>query len=356
MRLNRIWINGDSSQLYKGLIISELPPITKPLIRTTVEEVEGRDGDIVQVLGYSAYDKVAKIGVHGKYDIDEIIAFFQQDGEVIFSNEPDKYYNFKIIEQIDFERLGRFRTADVTFHCQPFKYDAVDRVYSENGRMIRPVPNIITKNGVTVHVENEKITVKGNSEGAEFFIPIAEMKAQGQYSFIARCTGTVQGYLRLINNIPSAEESFGKGYLTLKDGTSKITKTLTAEKSFNNLWLYVPEGEVDYTIYPNFQGNSTNQIEVFNRGNYFSRPIMRIGGTGDVNILINGERIFTVKFSGDQTVVLNPVEMNSYIDGKLANRQTEGDFDNIRLKPRKNVISWEGDVFSVSLEDFSRWI
>ena len=73
-------------------------------------------------MGYSAYDKSIKIGLYGDYKIDEILKFFSGSGKVTFSNEPDKYYEAKITEQIDFERLVRFRTAVVKFHTQPFKY------------------------------------------------------------------------------------------------------------------------------------------------------------------------------------------------------------------------------------------
>lgn len=117
-----IIINGKSSMEVSGLLISELPPITKPAMRVTAEEIDGRDGDVVTELGFSAYDKPLKIGLHGDFDIDEIVDFFNQSGKVTFSNEPDKFYNFAQYDSIDFEKLIRFKTAEVIFHVQPFKY------------------------------------------------------------------------------------------------------------------------------------------------------------------------------------------------------------------------------------------
>ena len=108
------------------MIIQELPPITKPKIRTMVEEIDGRNGDIITNLGYSAYDKEMTIGLYGNYDIDEISSFFNSSGKVVFSNEPEKYYNYQILEQIDYERLLRYRKATVTLHVQPFKYSSVE--------------------------------------------------------------------------------------------------------------------------------------------------------------------------------------------------------------------------------------
>lgn len=120
--MNYCILNGKKSTLVKGLMIQSLPPIIKPMMRTRIDEIDGRDGDIITKLGYSAYDREMLIGLYGDYDIDEIIAFFNTEGTAVFSNELDKYYNYQIIKEINFERLIRFKQAVVTFHVQPFKY------------------------------------------------------------------------------------------------------------------------------------------------------------------------------------------------------------------------------------------
>lgn len=132
---NYIILNGNISTNISGLLIQSLPPISKPKIRTQIEEIDGRNGDIVTYLGYGAYDKEILIGLYGQYDVDEVIAYFDSKGTVIFSNEPDKYYNYQIVEQIDFERLIRFKEATVKMHIQPFKYSAEDnqKVFTTTG-------------------------------------------------------------------------------------------------------------------------------------------------------------------------------------------------------------------------------
>lgn len=116
-------INGNSSLDIQGLAIESLPNISKPLIRTTREEIDGRDGDIITKLGYSAYDKTLNIGLWGNYDINEVITYFNEEGVITFSNEPDKYYKFHILNRIDFvNQLEKFKKASITIHCQPFKY------------------------------------------------------------------------------------------------------------------------------------------------------------------------------------------------------------------------------------------
>ena len=124
--MNYIIINGKKSTTLNGLIITSLPPITKPKIRANLEEIDGVDGDIINRLGYGAYDKTFEIGLSYNYNVDDIIEYFNTQGKITFSNEPDKYYNFAALNQIDFDKLLRFKKAKITIHVQPFKYSNVE--------------------------------------------------------------------------------------------------------------------------------------------------------------------------------------------------------------------------------------
>ena len=119
--MNSITWKGVSSTTINGLLISELPPITIPAMRVKETIIDGRDGSILEDLGYSSYDKSVQIGLYGNYDINKVIKYFTGEGEIVFSNEPDKVYTAKIIQQIDYNRLLRFRQATVIFRTQPFK-------------------------------------------------------------------------------------------------------------------------------------------------------------------------------------------------------------------------------------------
>ena len=152
---NYIILNGVDSRTIKGLLIQELPPISKPQIRTNIEQIDGRDGDIVTKLGYAAYNKEFTIGLYGDFDINEIINFFDSEGQVTFSNESDKYYNYQILNQVNFERLIRFRTAKVTMHIQPFKYSLQDTpkaftITNQTQISIINNGNIISKPAITI--------------------------------------------------------------------------------------------------------------------------------------------------------------------------------------------------------------
>lgn len=122
-----VLINDKPSYGVNGLIVTSLPPITKPKMRYSSEEIDGRDGDIITTLGYQAYDKTVSVGLYGDFDIDKVVEFFATSGTVTFSNEPDKIYRFQQLDSIDFERLVRYRTADVKLHVQPFKTGRLQR-------------------------------------------------------------------------------------------------------------------------------------------------------------------------------------------------------------------------------------
>ena len=189
---NYIILNGKDSRYLDGFIVQALPPISKPKIRTQVEEIEGRDGDIVTPLGYLAYDKTMKIGLYGNYRIDDIISYFDSSGVVTFSNEVDKFYRYQIIEQIDFERLVRFRTATVKFHVQPFKYSRVEtkkvftidrddvtsvRIRNSGNTISRPTVIIEGEGNVSLSLNGKSILAINFGEDRSITIDTERMEA-----------------------------------------------------------------------------------------------------------------------------------------------------------------------------------
>lgn len=180
-------INGVTSKTINGLLISNLPAISKPMIRTNTETIDGRDGDITTTLGYSAYDKTFDIGLHGEYNVDDVIKYFDSCGEVIFSNEPDKYYRFAIYNQIDFTKLLRFKKASITMHVQPFKYDAneAERTFATGTFSVRNIGNIYSKpvltitgtGAVTVTLNNTQILTLALGTGKTIIIDAEQMNA-----------------------------------------------------------------------------------------------------------------------------------------------------------------------------------
>ena len=153
--MNHIIWKGKDSREIKGLLISELPPISKPQMRVKETVIDGVDGSIIEELGYESYDKTIAIGLKIGADVDEITEYFTGSGEIIFSNEAGKYYRASVNKGIDYTRLVRYRVAKVTFRVQPFKHQ------TEEAELVG-VGNELTVNNVGNYIAKPLITLKGS--------------------------------------------------------------------------------------------------------------------------------------------------------------------------------------------------
>lgn len=358
--MNYVILNSVKSSTIKGLLISSLPSISKPLMRTSTEEIDGRDGDIVTKLGYAAYDKTMSIGLFGDFDIDEVIAYFDSEGTVIFSNEPDKFYRYQILKAIDFERLAKFRTASVTFHVQPFKFSAVDDDFSFSINEMSLRPYSVSRYGVTINVQGGVISVTGSAtRPTEIYIPINPTTlTQGNYSLQALTSGNGESAcsLRVIGDVPTDEDSFGGTYLALSEsGAATLSAQITQPKTFNYAWFSFTQGTaMNFTLDLEILNESLSACDVMNRGNIYSRPRLTLYGSGNVILSINGEALFELVL-GDY-IVIDGQEMNAYRGDTLMNRSVAGDYKNLRLKVGRNTISWSGNVTKLQIANASRWI
>ena len=167
--MDYIIFKGIDSRTIKGLMICKLPPITKARKRVLETTIDGLDGSIIEELGYETYDKELEIGLKGDFNIDEIIRYFNGEGNIVFSSEPNKYYKVSIIDQINYEKLIRFRKAVVRLRTQPFKY-----LYGETYQKFDNSPA-----GKTLIVTNE---------GLEKSKPLITLKGSGTVAFMLENT------------------------------------------------------------------------------------------------------------------------------------------------------------------------
>ena len=241
-----IILNDIDSRTISGLLISSLPPISKPLQRTQVETVDGRDGDLVTPLGFSAYDKVITIGLTYGYNIDDVIEYFNSEGVVVFSNEPDKFYRYAIYEQIDFEKLIRFKKAEVTLHCQPFKFSTTEdtklfNVVSGQAITVKNNGNIYSRPDITVIGSGEvDLSLNGSqilslelSDNQAVIIDAEDMNAYAAQSAIQEVVAEVDPIQDLNGYSSVWIGGAGKNlldYLTnLRSLSSGLTITATAD-------------------------------------------------------------------------------------------------------------------------------
>lgn len=303
--MNNIILNGINSNTIQGLIIQELPPISKPAIRTEIEEIDGRDGDVITKLGYAAYDKQLSIGLYGNYDINQVISFFNTSGTVTFSNEPDKYYNYQILNEIDFERLVRFRTAIVTMHVQPFKYSATETPQELSGTVITGEGSNInlvntTDSGLFTDLQKKGDTFQQTYSGKNLAIVstgnnilISNQLAAGTYTFSLTLTNNVGFSLRA--NSSSGTTILAKQFYST--GRQSVTFTLNEATSIFLNGFSLTTGKTYIESVSNYQietGSTATDYEPYVGGTPSPNPsypqeIETV--TGNNNVMICGKNL-----------------------------------------------------------------
>lgn len=279
--MNSIIWKGVSSTTINGLLISELPPISKPAMRVKETTIDGRDGSIIEELGYSSYDKNVVIGLHGNFDINKVIKYFTGEGEVVFSNEPDKVYTAKIVGQIDYNRLLRYRQATIPFRVQPFKHK-LNEAY-------KPAPTATTKGTSIVLNDSANATIKnivvGDGSKTEGQVEITTMgknllpypyanttKSQNGITFIDNGDGSVtidgtataDAFLNLQENVEYGGSMNAIASQNASNDTYTISKRLFYNQANKKLSIVVAKGMTvsNETIYPMIEIGTTSSAYV----------------------------------------------------------------------------------------------
>ncbi len=358
-----IILNGVSSKTINGLLIQNLPPITKPEMRTSIEEIDGRDGDIITDLGYSAYDKSFEIGITDKSIVNQVIGFLNSEGTVTFSNEPTMVYRYKIVKQIDFERLLRFKTASVTMHVQPFKKCLTEKELTFSGaeQKIKFIDYYAEKNGVIAACRGFKWAFSGTAtQNTAFFFPIENLKlSPGNYRLDIYSSGNTAGCeSSLVNDSLAFSYCFGEAPLNLLDNsTVSTTATYETFKPFNNIYVNIPGGfEADFSFYIKLTLVEENKVSIINKGNVYSLPKITIYGVGDINLGVNGKDVFFITLGLEEYITIDTTNLEAVKDGVLKNRLVTGNYDNFELKSGVNTINYDGIVEKIIVNDYSRWL
>ncbi len=226
--VNYIIVNGVSSMTITGLEIDELPSPVRPKARIEEEEVLGIDGSLTTTDDtYCATTKVCRVYYDGG-DYDSLANFFQESGTVVFSNLPNRYYDYKIMSEIPFDQVkdGGWCEFNVDFRCQPFGYT----------------------------LNNSMITI---------------------------------------------------------DCSKYLNKTCT----------------------------------ISNLCTRYSKPIVTIYGTGNINIFINGNQISLINV--EEYITINSVKLRTYKDLVRQNEKKIGDYP--ALLVGDNIVSWSGTVTKIEI-------
>ena len=126
--------NQDNFIVFKGFntkgifLIEELPIVPTANVKQDIIEIDGRHGFLTNSQeAYEPIDIDIELKIYNKKDIQKVRNIFRGSGQLILSNQPDRYYKATVVSKLDFERVIRqFHTVLVTFKLQPHAYEIKD--------------------------------------------------------------------------------------------------------------------------------------------------------------------------------------------------------------------------------------
>jgi len=153
--------------------VESLPPPIKAPKRYNIKEIDGSSITHIDILGYKAYSKTIKLwfkDLESSGELSRVMDWLDGSGQLILSNEPDIYYDAFILNQINYEKAIRFRTASVEFLVQPYKHalgeeETTSRIVINQGNTnCLPLMTIIGNGLVDIFINGVKacsITING---------------------------------------------------------------------------------------------------------------------------------------------------------------------------------------------------
>lgn len=152
----------------------------------------------------------------------------------------------------------------------------------------------------------------------------------------------------------------GAGDLIFSDETDKVWKARVDEKiDYKTALLYMREFVIMFDCFPlayaitnNMVTKTTSPATLINTGTVPSDPIIKVYGTGSINLTINGKIINLTNVSSYVTVDSELVDC--YKDTTLKNNDMTGDFP--ELIPGTNNISWTGTVTKIEITPNWRYL
>ena len=150
-----IW-QGKNSLKDFNLWIGKLPKITRAPERYDTVQIPGRAGDMIR--------KVKLITRNTNPKLQAALGWLRGSSDLIFSNEAGYIYTARIVNEVDFDRIGNdLLQAEVQFYCDPLKKSAnADRetvtltasgsIYNRGDVASRPIVKITATGNKTITI------------------------------------------------------------------------------------------------------------------------------------------------------------------------------------------------------------
>lgn len=160
-----IW-KGKNSLRDFGLWIGKLPDIKRAPERYDTVDIPGRAGQLILLEGEDVYDsyerKCTVITRNTNPKLQDVLAWLRGTSDWIVSNELNMVYRARIVNEIDFIRLGNdLISGEIRFFCEPFKkashentisLSATGSVYNPGDVAAKPLVKVVKTGAAKIAV------------------------------------------------------------------------------------------------------------------------------------------------------------------------------------------------------------
>lgn len=177
--MNYFIFNGVSSK-DKGIIITKMPPISKPERRVNKIIIPGKNGCLYE--DEKVYEtiviQIECAIISEDYNIREIMKWLEGEGKLILSTSPYCYYNANIINKIDYTDIARqIHEFPLQIELQPIAHsvkqkeinltEADDIYIMESTYNIKPYIKAVGNGDITININNKTLILKNVDEYIE---------------------------------------------------------------------------------------------------------------------------------------------------------------------------------------------
>ena len=123
-------------------------------------------------------------------------------------------------------------------------------------------------------------------------------------------------------------------------------------------WRHDPQNIPKTCSKPIATKSGTASASVVNLGNIYAKPILNLVGDGNVSVSLNGNQLFSIDLLEPNSIVIDPNKLEAYNPSSLnlMNRKVVGDIANLKLPEGENEISFDGDLTTATITNYSRWL
>ena len=171
----------------KGILVNNLPPISKPEKNYEEVEIPGRNGKLyIDNNCYNTFLYTITCTLMPGSNIREISRWLNGSGKLILSTELDKEYEVIIKDQIDYEQTYRIcNSFQVNFEVQPIANGTTTKILNitnnnskitikESTYYIKPYIKITGSGNITLTINNSNINLKNIEEYIELDCELEE--------------------------------------------------------------------------------------------------------------------------------------------------------------------------------------